>query len=87
MKKYLGSDWLRTVQFQGNTVPEKVTIICIELPFSGTLLPFSCILLIGNSTCPSESCYYILIVFEKLTRVCFFQIELETMLLHAQITW
>ena len=31
-----------------------------------------------NSTGPSDSCY--LEVFEKLTRACFFEIALETML-------
>ena len=34
MKKVLESDWLRAVQFQGSTVPKKVTVICPELTFS-----------------------------------------------------
>ena len=50
MKKFLDSDWLRAVQFQGNTVPKKGnTIICSELPFLALYYFFSCILLIDNS--------------------------------------
>ena len=49
MKKFLDSDWLREVQFQGNTVPKKGNIvICIELLFFGAVLLFSCILLIAR---------------------------------------
>ena len=34
MEKFLGSDWLRAIEFQGNTVQRKgKTIICTELPF------------------------------------------------------
>jgi hypothetical protein len=36
----------------------------------------------SNSTRPSDSCYFE--VFEKLTRACYIQIALETMLLPIQ---
>ena len=49
LKKFLESDWLRAVQFQGNTVQKKGNkVICIQLPSSGTVLHSSCILLTGN---------------------------------------
>ena len=46
MKKFFDSDWLRAVQFQGDTVQKKGnTVICTELPNSafGTALLSSCI--------------------------------------------
>ena len=41
MKTFLETDWLRAVQFQGNTVPkEGNSVICTELLFLGTVLLF-----------------------------------------------
>ena len=57
-QKFLNSDWLRAVHFQGNTVRKKVTIICTKLAYFGIELPlvyfcivlvFLCTLLTGNS--------------------------------------
>ena len=45
MKKFLDSDWLRAVQFQGNTVQEKGSINLDWSTFSGTVLLFSVLII------------------------------------------
>ena len=52
MKKFLDSDCLIAVQFQSNTVPVKKgnTVIYTELSFFGTLVLFSCILLVVRNS-------------------------------------
>ena len=51
MKTFLEFDWLRAVQFQGNTVPGNgYRVICFSEPFFGTVLLFSYTLLIGDNT-------------------------------------
>ena len=72
IKKFLDSDWLRAVQFQGSTVPKK-----------GDTEParefFKDIKVQVRRTSAT------LIVFEKLTSAYFFQIALETILLPVLI--